>query len=209
MKIILPIILLLFYNFSISQLTEGYIQYDIDVKAIDTLNSTKQKAALLRDSKMELYFAEKKIRIDFKMGQIYRSSIRINKSTNAAISLMDSRNGKYATLSYADEIKYNNPDTSAICSLINETKTILGFNCKKAIVTSAGKKSIYWYTTEIDLSNIENQFTNPILPGFPMKFSKEDNGMMMTFTASNFMEKVKDKVKTFSTLPPKGYQISK
>ena len=83
------------------------------------------------------------------------------------------------------------------------------FNCKKAIVTSAGKKSIYWYTTEIDLSNIENQFTNPILPGFPMKFSKEENGMMMTFTASNFMEKVKDKVKTFSTLPPKGYQISK
>ncbi len=204
----LLLLLLLVPMMSFGQVFEGYIQYDIHFQSIDSLNSTKQKIALLRDSKMELYFAEKKYRIDFKMGKMYTSSIRVNKSTNAAISLMNNMKGKHATLSYADEIKYNIPDKNSECMLINEKKVILGFKCKKAIIISNDQKSTYWYTKEINLNGAESTFTNPLIPGFPMKFSQLENGLKMTFTASNFKESIEDKLETFSTLPPSGYQVT-
>ena len=106
------IAILFFGKFAFSQLEEGYIQYNIDVKANDTTLSVRQGVAMLRDSKMEIYFAEGRNRIDFKMGELYTTSILINKSTNAAITLISSMMGKYATLNYADELKYNSTGTN-------------------------------------------------------------------------------------------------
>ena len=202
------IITLIITNFAFSQESEGYIQYNIDVEAMDTNLSTKQNVALLRDSKMEIYFAEGRNRIDFKMGELYTTSIRINKSMNMAITLSTSMMGKYASLNHADEIQYNEPDPNAVVTLVDETKLILEFECKKAIVKSGEITTIYWYTEEIDVQDIDKSIVNPLVPGFPMEFSSTENGMLMTFKASNYRDTIEDKAETFSTLPPAGYQIS-
>lgn len=208
MKIIVLITALLLVNLSFSQVAEGYIQYNIDVKALDSNISTKQNAALLRDSKMEIYFAEGRNRIDFKMGDLYTTSIRINKSMNMALTLNTSMMGKYASLNHADEIQYNEPDSSATVQLLDETKMILGFECKKAIVITGNNKTTYWYTNEIDAKDIDKSIVTPLVPGFPMEFSSTENGMLMIFKASNYKDTIEDKAETFSTLPPPGYKLS-
>lgn len=209
MRNLIILILVLTTKFTFSQIAEGYIQYNIDVIAVDTNISAKQNAALLRDSRMEIYFAEGKNRIDFKMGELYTTSIRINKSMNTAITLSTSMMGKYATLNHADELKYNEPDSSAYVELLDETKVILGFACKKAMVYTNQKSTVYWYTTEIDVKDIDKSIVNPLIPGFPMEFSSTENGLEMTFKASNYTGILEGKVEIFSTLPPAGYQISK
>lgn len=207
MKFILQFVFITCCSTVFSQLKEAYFQYNIEVEAIDTSLQTKQTVAMLRDSRMELYFAPNKTRVDFKMGNLSVTSVIVDRDKNIALSISDGYSGKIAKLEPAT---MNTPqkDSTAILQFFDDKKVILGYNCKKVIVTEKEIVTEYWYTDEIDIDAANSGVINPNIPGFPVSFSKIDGGIRMTFQLSNMKEYLEHSLDAiFFTIPPKGFKL--
>ncbi|NVK64327.1 MAG: hypothetical protein HWE22_07050 [Flavobacteriales bacterium] len=208
MKHILTLFTVFTVLFSASaQETEGYLQYSIDVKAVDTTMKAKQQAGLLRNSKMEIFFTQNFSRVDFEMGRLYKLSAVVDLSTNTTLSLMSGAIGKFATRTLTVDTANVQPQPESSVELVDEEKVILGYNCKKAIVTVNGMKSVYWYTEEVDIDISGQQISNSLIPGFPLEFFTVAEGVEMHFTASNIEFTLEDKENIFYTKVPEGYVI--
>lgn len=210
-KQILIFFCVLFQSSVFSQLTEGYFQYHIEVKASDTLLETKQKVAMLRQSNMELYFAPKKSRIDFKMGNLKMTSIIVDRESNKTLMISDGIRGKIAKIGEAKDVKAIKKDPNASVKFVNESKVILGYKCKKIILTQNNISTTYWCTEDIKIdSKSIQQIINPNLPGFPLEFSKTQNGVLMIFKLSNMRDHLIHAEDTvFFTTPPQGFKVIK
>ena len=207
MKSLIIILFSSITSLTFSQIQEGYFQYSIDVEAIDTLIKTKQAVGLLRNSKMEFYFTQNKSRMDFKMGQVNDLSIIVDLTKNKVLSLNSSMMGKVAMVNPAESIQAPKKDSTVQVKFVNETKKILGYTCKKAILNQNETEVIYWVTDEIQIDDRIQQLTNPNIPGFPMKFSKIQDGVLMTYEMSNLREIIENKEILFSLEIPEGYQL--
>jgi GLPGLI family protein len=98
-------------------------------------------------------------------------------------------------------------DTTSILHLESETKTILNYNCKKAVrIDKKGTRSIFWYTTDFIIAKSGHPLLNYGLPGFPLEYELKDEDKTMKFTAISFDNKVKEKL--FDLKIPKGYYIN-
>lgn len=205
------ITLFLAFSFSIltgfSQEQEGYLQYNIDVQAVDTTMQAKQQAGLLRNSKMEIFFSQNFSRVDFEMGTMYKLSAVVNVETNRTISLMSGAIGKLATRTATVDSTVIAEEPEASVELVDETKTILQYECKKAILTVNGMQSTYWYTEEIDVDISGQQISNTLIPGFPLEFYTVSEGVMMHFTASNIEFELENKEEIFYEEIPAGYTL--
>ena len=208
MKQIILFFLLFTSHLVFSQLTEGYLQYDIDVAAVDSTLKAKQTVAMLRDSRMELYFTENRSLMVFKMGKMSTTRVVVDRKKNQVLSTNDGVMGKVAILSSADEIPPVEKDTSATLEFSDETKKILGYTCKKAILHQGELITEYWYTSEIEVAVKDQQIINPNVPGFPMGFSKIEDGIRMTFQISNLREDLTENLdELFSLEVPEGFQL--
>jgi hypothetical protein len=92
------------------------------------------------------------------------------------VALINMMGQKFAIKQTAQEIeKGNAQQPKGIVNVTNETKSIAGYNCKKAIVTSDedGVKSTFevWFTEE--LGGKDANFDNPLY--------KDINGVMLEF----------------------------
>ncbi|MFK7786788.1 MAG: hypothetical protein AB8B56_16835 [Crocinitomicaceae bacterium] len=203
----------LFLVFSVSILTgfsqeeEGYLQYNIDVQAVDTSLHARQQAGLLRNSKMEIFFSQDFSRVDFEMGTMYKLSAVVNMKTNRTISLMSGAIGKLATRTVTVDPAVSEEESENSVELVDETKTILQYECKKAILTVDGMQSTYWYTEEIDVDISGQQISNALIPGFPLEFYTVSEGVMMHFTASNIEFELENKEELFYEGIPAGYTL--
>ena len=203
MKSIFVLLIFLSTGQLFSQISEGYIQYTIEVEAADTSLKTKQSVGLLRDSKMEIYFNPTHLRIDFKMGVISETKMIMDFEQDSVVSLSKTAYGKYAVKSTVEELSYVKQDESSSIQLLNDTKMILGYHCKKAIISSKGTKTTYWYTDEIKIDFKGNEFFDNKLPGFPLFFSKTENGVYMQYQASNIRETISNVGEIFNlTISP-------
>lgn len=211
MKKLILILILTTSQFSFSQITEGYFQYSIDAKAVDTTLKIRQTAAMMIDSKMALYFADSLSRVDMKMGKAYTTSITIDKKQNRVLTVTTGAIGNTASVHKADDVIYQEqlPDSAIQVELIDENRVILGLNCKKAIMTVDGKQTTYWYTKDIKVKATNQTIVNPNIPGFPVSISGIEGGLQMNFELSNYVEGIVDKDMIFSTIPPEGFMIKK
>jgi GLPGLI family protein len=207
MKLFYCILFVLLSSSANSQMNEGYIQFNIDVEAKDTSLKARQTATMLRDSRMQIYFATDLLRIDYKMGKLSDVKMIIDYKINKALTLMKSPYGKFAKITAADELEYQKSDDSSTIVLYDDTKIVLGYECKKAILTTAGKETTYWYTNEINVNFNGQQFFGEKIPGFPMIFSIIDDGIQISYQVSNIETSVKDKETIFSTIPPEDYPL--
>ena len=96
------IVVLLFSNVTLAQFSEGYFEYSIDVLAADTTLESQQKAGLLQNSSMRIYFSDGYSRVDFKMGEIFESKTILDYNLNRTLMVFESINGKFATLTNID-----------------------------------------------------------------------------------------------------------
>ncbi|TNE71656.1 MAG: hypothetical protein EP333_08785, partial [Bacteroidetes bacterium] len=133
-----------------AQLEEGYFQFDIDVQAIDTAADIVQQASLLRGSRMELYFAPGLYRMDYYLGMVSMTSIRVDTFKNEVLSLTKGVMGNYAYKNTPDAVGFGQQqiDSAFNVQLFNEERVFLGFKCKKAVLEKNGVRATYWYTTE-------------------------------------------------------------
>ena len=208
MKTLLLFTISFMTSIAFSQSEEGFFQFHINVKALDTSAQTHQNAEMMRGSQMKLYYAKDLLRVEYKMGKMYETTLVLDKKKNLAMTLTDGMLGKMAVQKDADELDFNNIEIDSNIAIVryDEYQDILGFKCQKVITNSEGQITTYWLTDEIDISDMGQQMLNPNIPGFPLSFSKVENGMEMTFKASNYSFELQDKDKLFSVDPPEGYK---
>ncbi|MCH2223675.1 MAG: DUF4412 domain-containing protein [Crocinitomicaceae bacterium] len=190
---------------SFSQAKEGVINYQVEATQMDTVVVNAQPN--LVGSSLDIYFSEEKSRIDFKMNEMMKVSVILDRLSNNGIRLFDGVIGKFYITGLADEMgmvpqKTENEDIQ----LVEGTKMILGFECKKAIVKSNGVTSVYWYTDKLKFDFSGHEIVNSNLPGFPLEFTTLSKGMQMVFTAINYSAEIENEEVIFSTAIPAGFQ---
>lgn len=207
------LIVFLFISFQgihvFGQKKEGILEYAIEVQARDTSLKVRQQVGLLRNSSMKITYMRDRSRIDFKMGDMYQITSILDWKSNRSLSLFTTPKGKFATKMEAT--KFNEsltpPDTNTQVILVNETKKILGYECKKAIMKTDSLEFIYWYTSAVKINLKGQSIVNTNIPGFPMEFETVKDGVYMNYKVSNLTFKIPDKKTVFSTIIPPGYTV--
>lgn len=186
-----------------AQETEGHVAYTVEFSSKQP--EMQMQLAMLQGSKLDMYFTEGKSRTEFKVGTIMQTTTIVHSKTKEMITLMSGMMGNKAI---TDKIEGDKSEAAKPkVELVNETKEIAGFPCKKAIVTDEeGKTYDFWYTEKIKAaSEGQKYFGGNGIPGFPMQMQISQNGMEIKMTATSF-EKLPKKHKYFDLTIPEGYQ---
>lgn len=161
---------------------EGTVTYNVVVST----GSSQAKAADLLDGATQKVFIK---------GQMTRSELKSILGTG--ITLRDTKSGTGVTINeYGDDkvlirmnkAEYDDANKKYVgikFELKDESKVILGYNCKLAIATLNDGKSTFrvYYTTDLVFQNKDYgpQFNG--LPGFPLEYEAEIGTMRVTYRA--------------------------
>lgn len=203
-------LVLLFSFSSFGQQSEGQFEFRIDVKAMDTSAQKRQMAGLLYGSYLKMSFMPGASKVELKFGQFGTNTVVEIQGKDSVMQTTNGPMGKFVMYhtpeNYAESQK--GKQVNLAVELIDETKKILGFTCKKAIARQGGNLITYWYTDAINISVENQQFVNPNIPGFPLEFSTIDDEIFMRFRLVNYKEVVPNKQDTFSIYPGPEYLVT-
>lgn len=195
-----------------AQLDQGSVSYQMDFTSDDP--EMEMVIAMMSGSHMDLYFSGDNTRADVMMGSMMNMSTVSNSKTENFLMLMDiSMMGmKYGVKSTLSEMeKFNEEEEEEAkteVQLLDESKTILGYNCKKAVVTTEdGTETTFWYTEDIQVNKRGQNYLNEKVPGFPLEYEILQGGMIIKMVATSFEKKLdKKKAKSiFNMEIPEGY----
>ncbi len=185
-----------------AQETEGHVSYSVEFSSKQP--EMQMQIGMLQGSKMDIYFTEGKSRTEFNVGTIMKTVTVINTKTEKMLTLMSGMMGNKAV---TDKVEKREETKKPTVELLDETKEIAGYTCKKAILTDAdGNSYDLWYTDKIKASTEgQKYFGGDLIPGFPMQMQISQNGMDIKMTATAF-EKLPKKNTYFDMTIPEGYQ---
>ena len=210
-KLILSTILAVFtIGISTAQLTTGEVKYSIEASSTD--ESMAMATSMMQGSEMSMVFSGEKARTEFNMGSMMSMTVVADGNSDKILMLMGGMMGDIAipTTTAELEASQDEAETPEVnIELTNDTKNILGYSCKKAILTNEdGVEVIYWYTEEIEVNRTGQRNMNADVPGFPLEFATNQSGLVMSFTATEFSKTLSDKESVlFSTKVPEGYKV--
>lgn len=209
-KLILSVILILCsITVTTAQLNEGLIKFEIEVSASNP--QMEMAVGMMQGSTMNLYFAGEDVHSEMNLGSMMTMSTIVLGKSEEVMILMSGMMGKKAIQTSLEAIKEKAPkdsDADFSVELIDETKQIQGYTCKKAVLTNEnGDEMFSWYTTEIKVNTIGQSYHNEKIPGFPLEYNTSANGLVMTLSAVAIEEGInkKKKKELFSTKIPEGY----
>jgi GLPGLI family protein len=188
------------------QITEGHVSYKID--CVSDNPDMQMAVTMLQGSTMEIYFTEALTRSEMKMGTMMNISTLTNEKTGDFLMLMSGMVGKNAVLTTLDEINKEKEETPEMeVTFVDETKVIMGYVCKKAIMTSEeGLESVFWYTDEIKVATKGQSYLNEQVPGFPLEYEINNAGLKMVLTVTEIEKKIKKAGDLFDFKIPEGYK---
>ena len=208
MKTVLSLLLIaILSNVTFGQDTK-HVVYNIAISGDDP--QVEMMKSLMDGAKMELYINDKFSRLDFNLGTVMTTNTIVDLGKKEALTLMSGMMGKTATkMSLAELEAKKESSTKPEVELIDETKKIAGYNCKKAILTTEdGTELETWYTDEIVMGDLSGtNLANKDIPGFPLEFSSKNGPMTMLFTASLVEPKAKVDKKLWDMTIPEGYKV--
>jgi len=195
------------FTFSANQLTakefKGVITYKVTYPGSDIPD--EMRAYLPKT--MSTAFSGSMSRTEMFMG-MGKTIVIKNGDDKSTITLIDMMGQKFAIKAtpedIADELEDQDPGNVEI---VNETKEILGYVCKKAIVTFEDKddKFIAYFTDELGING--NYFDTPEyrgIEGILMEFEIHTEEFTMHFTASSVDKK---KIPESDFEIPEDYEI--
>ncbi len=205
---ILTLFLALSVTYSLkAQLTEGHFTYTIEASSENP--DMQMVTGMMQGSTLDIHFKDKITRSEMKMGSMMNIVTVSNENSGEILLLMSGMIGKNAILMTTEEVEAlseGKPEMNV--ELLDETKTIEGYLCKKAVLSDEnGGESIFWYTEEIEISKVGQTYLNKEVPGFPMEYDLNNNGLKMTMTVSKFEKKLDKNIKSlFDMNIPEGYK---
>lgn len=188
MKIFLPITVLLSF-FSTALFSQTRVIADCSITyAISTDGSSdKDVNESLKASTKTVYIRGNESRSDL-VSPSFTQSLLYSKTTGNAVILREFGNNKFMTKLDAKAWAAENKKYDGMSvSLANpETKTILGYECKKAVITlKDGSVFSLFYATAIVPSVKEYEYQFKDIPGFVLEFeSQEAESKKIRYTAT-------------------------
>jgi GLPGLI family protein len=189
-----------------AQLTEGHVKYDITMSSDNP--EMEMAVQMMQGSTLELFFSDQKTRSEMSMGSMMKMVTLTDSKTEEMLMLMSGMMGNSAIKSTFAEIEEESGETPEVeVELLEETKTIEGYLCKKALVTdSEGNEMIFWVTEEIQVNKQGQSYLNEKVPGFPLEFEINQGGLLMSLLVTTFEKKIKDSKAIFDMSIPEGYK---
>lgn len=191
-----------------SQITQGKASYDLKFSSDDP--QTSAYMSQMEGSTLEIYFMGNKSRSEMYMGEFMTNITLMEQGKDTVITLIDGMMGKIAMKTTENDL--DDEQRLAISDrkieLVNESKEILGYSCKKAVITTAdGNESIVWYTPEILPEYRAGQYLYEEIPGLPLEMTSTWGNMNISCMAFEFNKKIKKPEKLFVDSVPEGYTI--
>ncbi|GAB1309202.1 hypothetical protein KH5_18850 [Urechidicola sp. KH5] len=207
-QISLIILFLLTVTITHAQIKTGHISYSAEISSENP--DLKMAIDMMKGTKMDIYFDQHKTRLDLDMS-IMGTTVISNSKDEKVLMLLNSMGVKFAvpiSVSELEELEKQTQTTEPKVVLEEGTKEILGYTCKKAVVTDAqGNTSTCWYTEEISFDK-SGQNINKDVPGALLEYSSFNQGMKITFMATEFNENFeKESEDLFSLEAPAGYDV--
>lgn len=177
-KVIVSFGLLLFIFLQLNAqqrvVAECTIHYAITEDGTNSSSSTKTVFIKANDSRMDI------------VSSSFSQSIFYDKASGNAVVLREFGNNKVMTkLSKSQWIEKNKKFEDATLSLIGDTKTILGYECKKATLQPKdGSLVTLYYATAITPSVKEFEYQFKDVPGFVLEYETEENGKKIKYAAT-------------------------
>ena len=210
-KLILSALICLSFTLSLfAQISEGHIQYDLDINMDPDDPSAEMMSTMMEGSTLDIYFQKENSRSEMQMGKMMKMIVITNAKSGDILTLMSGMIGKKAIQSNINdaELKDEKDDMKYDVKLTDEHKTILGYDCKKAILTSEeGVNMTFWYTEEFNVYKKGINYMDEQVPGAPLEFEMAMNGLSMKVTAKAIEKSISSK-KLFDLSVPDGYEIT-
>jgi GLPGLI family protein len=161
--------------------SEGTISYDI---VINTGSDKPQNADFFDGATSVVYIKGNRSRTEMVSSLGTQSTITDGR--DAVTILKEYGEQKYMIRLTPEDWKDANKRNEDITfSFLPETKTIAGYQCKKAIGKHRdGTTFTAWYTTDLEPENKDFQYTTKALPGLAMEYETTLGNLKVTYTVS-------------------------
>ncbi len=162
---------------------ECVVNYSITVN--NEAQVDKDAVALLKQSSKVVYIKGNNSRSDL-ISPSFSQSLIYNKATGSAVILREIGANKFLTkLDQPTWIKQNDKFADMLIQFTEERKTILGYECKRAIMQlKDGSTFSVFYATSITPSVKEFEFQFKDVPGFVLEYEAKDGyTQKITYTA--------------------------
>ena len=207
----LAVVALTALSLNAQQIKEGYVLYDMKIEGMPA-----EQAAMMGDMETKITFKNGKSLTEVT-SMMYTQQIAQDGS-GGMLLLTEAMGNKTAVKmtkedldKEAEKSKDKNPEPKI--EYINETKTIAGYECKKAIITMVDKKketkSEIWYCEKFENQNKDGKGKGmgvvKGLKGMPFEFSGEQGPMKIKMVAKEVsIDPVADSKFELST---EGYKV--
>lgn len=177
-KIMLLITLNVLIGLSYAQtrvVAECTVSYSISVDNATGLD--KEAVELLKSSSKTVYIKGNDSRVDL-MSSSFLQTMIFDKTTGNAVILRELGANKFMTkLESKAWVVQNSKYSGMTISYENETKNILGYDCKKAVLKlQNGTSFSVYYATAITPSVKEFEFQFKDIPGFVLEYEAQEGG---------------------------------
>ncbi len=180
--LLLGLLLSVVFSFAQKTIAEGTMVYDI---VIQSGNKEPQMADALDGGTITVSVKGGQSRSDMVSALGKETTIHDTKTGNAVILKEYSGQKLMITLTKDNWEAKNKAYSGIQFDLKDETKTIAGYTCKKAVAVMPGGKSfVVYYTTDLVITNKEYNATFKNLPGLPMQYEYESGTMKYKYTLS-------------------------
>lgn len=207
-KSLFTITALLFSIVTFAQENKGKISYDVYVSTDDPAAS--QYVDQMEGSMLEVQFIDGKIRSDMFMGEMMTTTSISHKDKDTTLVLLDGMMGRIAMKVSEDDMteEQRSAYDDVEVEVTDETKEIMGYDCKKAMITSGkGEESVLWFTEEILPDYRGGQFLFEDIPGVPLEMYSTWGKMDLKMVAYKFKKKIKKPNEVFSLEVPDGFVL--
>lgn len=211
-KLITAVAILLFGVTTNAQIKEGSVTYVMTLEGLPA-----EQAAMMGDMETKVTFKNGKSLTEMT-SMMFTNQTLVDE--NGMTMLMEQMGNKIAVKQTKEEMekdaaaKAKEKPADPKIEYINETKTIAGYECKKAIVTVYGKdnkedKTEVWYCDKFENPNKEGKGRGQMimkgLNGIPFEYSGGQGGMKIKMVAKEVStEAVSDAKLQLST---EGYKL--
>lgn len=158
---------------------EGTVKYGVEVQGENIDAATRAQMP----TEIGVYYKESKSRTEM-ITPMYSVISLSNTADGSMTQMFDMMGMKFYVVQTAEDLAklkgedYVKPEVK----LMDESKVIAGYNCKKAEITKDGETMEVFYTNEISVPADNNsQYQVEGIEGILMEYVMEQQGMTMTF----------------------------
>jgi len=183
-------------------ISDATFKYSIVIRKTDQ----DKKSNPLSKASYQLYIKGNQTRSDF-VNNLGTETSYYNSKTEKGVILKEYSGQKLMiNLTQNDWLIHNKVFKNLEFNFIKDEKQINETVCKTAIANlSEGEKLIVYYDPSVTIANNNYTIAFPSIPGLPIQFEKQSNGLSYIYTLESFSYEIV--AATIFELPKSGYRV--